>query len=646
MQKIWMFAMLVVSAVCGSLASAQTERIRSFASDIEIRADGSMCVTETITVNAQGRDIRRGIYRDFPTMYDGPWGLKTSVPFEVTRVTRGDTDEPFAIEPLSNGVRIRIGREDATLPPGEHTYTITYETAKQLGFFETHDELYWNVTGTGWAFPIDRISARVTLPHVVPEADLQLDAFTGTEGSTARDFTSRVEDDGAIVFETTTAQPQHGNMTIVAGWPKGLVDEAAAKAAGGSLLRANLFLILIGAGVLVSFVYLHFQWIRVGRDPVKGPITPRLEPPEGLSPGACRYLHKMRHDDTCYAAALFNLAVAGVVAITADEDESYEIQRLDPDAKPAYPDEKKIAKIIIPKKDDASFAFDQQNHEKIGSSIKAQALSLKDSHGHLFAKNRGPLWIGVLIVVVAWIAGVLTLPGFAMAVAGFLSVWLAFWSVACVALVVAAVKSWQNVARETNASGIGGAVFVTLLSIPFLGFWGFGMFFLASQTVLWTPLVLGLACVLFAVYAILLPAPTVEGRRLMDHIEGFALYLQGRAGGDASRGAGGIDADEFERWLPYAVALDASEDWAAYFEGVVESKLREEGEREIARREWNPHWFHGPHHLLHPTAFCESVGSSLASSVSSSSSAPGSSSGFSGGGSSGGGGGGGGGGGW
>jgi hypothetical protein len=47
-----------------------------------------MLVTETITVIAQGDRIRRGIFRDFPTMYEGPWGLRAHVPFEVSRVTR------------------------------------------------------------------------------------------------------------------------------------------------------------------------------------------------------------------------------------------------------------------------------------------------------------------------------------------------------------------------------------------------------------------------------------------------------------------------------------------------------------------------------------------------------------------------------
>jgi hypothetical protein len=255
-----------------------------------------------------------------------------------SRGSRGPgADEPHAIETLQNGVRVRIGREEVMLPAGEHTYTITYETANQLGLLRDHDELYWNVTGTGWDFPIDSITARVTLPAPVAAGDLRLEAFTGTQGATGRDFTAGVGDDGVIVFETTTPQVAGGNMTIVAGWPKGIIDEAAAKGRAASLLRANLFVILLGLGVLASFVYLHLQWIRVGRDPEKGPLSPRLEPPEGLSPGACRYLHKMRHDDTCFAAALFNLAVTGVLAIRADEDGSYEIERLDPDAKPAFP---------------------------------------------------------------------------------------------------------------------------------------------------------------------------------------------------------------------------------------------------------------------------------------------------------------------
>ena len=42
------------------------ERILSFHSDIRVMTDGMIEVTERITVRAEGKRIRRGIYRDFP----------------------------------------------------------------------------------------------------------------------------------------------------------------------------------------------------------------------------------------------------------------------------------------------------------------------------------------------------------------------------------------------------------------------------------------------------------------------------------------------------------------------------------------------------------------------------------------------------
>ena len=59
------------------------ERILSYDSDIDIRADGSLDVTERITVRAEGQQIRRGIYRDFPTRYKDRFGNRVVVDFEV-----------------------------------------------------------------------------------------------------------------------------------------------------------------------------------------------------------------------------------------------------------------------------------------------------------------------------------------------------------------------------------------------------------------------------------------------------------------------------------------------------------------------------------------------------------------------------------
>ena len=49
--------------------SIADERILNYHSDITVHQDASMTVTETITVRAERNQIKRGIYRDFPTRY-------------------------------------------------------------------------------------------------------------------------------------------------------------------------------------------------------------------------------------------------------------------------------------------------------------------------------------------------------------------------------------------------------------------------------------------------------------------------------------------------------------------------------------------------------------------------------------------------
>ena len=175
----------LVLALCGAASVAQ-ERILDFASDVSIDANGSLLVVETIVVQVEGQQIKRGIFRDFPTRYQNHRGLTVVVPFEVLNVQRDGTAEQYKVEPLDNGMRVRIGNPQQMLPRGPHMYRISYRTGRQLGFFERHDELYWNVTGNGWPFVIDRVSAWVRLPQPVPVDKLSAEAYTGPQGARGR----------------------------------------------------------------------------------------------------------------------------------------------------------------------------------------------------------------------------------------------------------------------------------------------------------------------------------------------------------------------------------------------------------------------------------------------------------------------------
>ncbi len=131
----------------------------------------------------------------------------------------------------------------------------------------------------------------------------------------------------------------------------------------------------------------------------------------------------------------------------------------------------------------------------------------------------------------------------------------------------------------------------------------------------------------------------------MDEIEGLKLYLSvaerdelaSMPGPDAAGTPPTLDAERYQRLLPYAVALDVEDAWTGKFTLAVGAAAAAATTAAIT-------WYQGgPVGDL--GSLTRAVGSSLSSQIASSSSPPGSSSGGGGGGFSGGGGGGGGGGG-
>ncbi len=143
-------------------------------------------------------------------------------------------------------------------------------------------------------------------------------------------------------------------------------------------------------------------------------------------------------------------------------------------------------------------------------------------------------------------------------------------------------------------------------------------------------------------FAFLVPAPTAEGRKLLDEIEGLKLYLGVAERDELARLPGPdapplLDAQRYQFLLPYALALDVEVAWTEKFTAAVGAAAAEAATANIG-------WYRGGN-LTSLGQLTSSLGSSLNSQIASASSPPGSSSGGGGGGFSGGGGGGGGGGG-
>ena len=112
-------AVAVLALLAGATAaSAQSERILNFTSHIVVHADASMTVTEDISVQAAGQEIKRGIIRDFPTTYRDRLGNTVKVGFKVEEVLRDGRAEAYHTENAANGVKIYIGRKTCISGPG------------------------------------------------------------------------------------------------------------------------------------------------------------------------------------------------------------------------------------------------------------------------------------------------------------------------------------------------------------------------------------------------------------------------------------------------------------------------------------------------------------------------------------------------
>lgn len=625
-----LLAVLLLLAACLG-ASAAEERILSFDSAVRVMPDASLDVTETIRVDVLGIVIRRGIIRDFPTRYVDRHGRVVTAGFSVVSVQRDGRDEPYAVESIDNGKRIRIGNKDVLLEHRPTTYAIRYRATRELGFFDGFDELYWNVTGNGWTFPIDAASVTVDLPSGA--AILRSAGYTGPQGAQGRDFTVLPAPAGRFAARTTRPLSAGEGFTVAVAFPKGVVRPPGGAEKAWWFLQDNAAAIVAWLGLVGIGLFYYRAWSRVGRDPAAGVIVPLFRPPDGLTPAAARYVREQGFDDKAFASAVIGLAVKGHLNIV-DGSAGYRFEPQAKDVAGLSAGERGLLAALGPQPVDVV----DSNHEKIGGARKALSRVLDNEYrGVAFVLNRGWFWGGaalslaVLALAFALASGETSA---ALAAAGFTAVW---WGV----IALAGRRGWTAFSAGRGFSRLGG-LFLLLFLIPFACA---GLLFPIGAVLQgWLPLdlmeVVIAAILLVALnvaFFFLLTAPTPSGRVLLDKIEGFRLYL---ATTEEDRLAV-LNPPErtpelFERYLPYALALGCAHQWSSMFTQVL-----------AMAGVSAPAWYSGSNwDAGRPARFADGLGSGLATSTAAASSPPGSSSGSDGGGSSGGGGGGGGGSGW
>jgi hypothetical protein len=246
-------------------ATAGYEVVRAL--DIRITLDdaGNARITETIDYGF-GTQRRHGIFRDLTLSqpctddWDRVW------PLDDLTVTSLTAPHDVEVEGTETGdTRLRIGDPETTVT-GDHTYVVDYTLGHVTNSFDDHDELYWNVVGTGWDVPI----ANTTVTVDGPVGALRTACFAGSTGTSAPCDAHGIDPTtDAAVFGQTLLNPYEG-LTVAIAYPPQSFSGAPIIEQRWTVARAFSVtpLTVGGAGVLLATAIGLVTWLAwsVGRD--------------------------------------------------------------------------------------------------------------------------------------------------------------------------------------------------------------------------------------------------------------------------------------------------------------------------------------------------------------------------------------------
>ncbi|MDR3230837.1 MAG: DUF2207 domain-containing protein [Synergistaceae bacterium] len=550
---------------------------------VTVSADSSIRVTEGIIFITEGHEIRRGLIRGIPVVHMEN-GRRVRGKFTVERALLDGSPVPYKVRDEGDLKEIYLG-DDSLLLLGAHRYEITYTLTRQLIFHDDGDELYWNVTGNDWIFPIFRASFSVSLPD---GAEIfESDAAVGVSGARGKEWT---RDSGGLggVFRTTRELAPGEGFSVSVVWPKGFVSPPPKSRFELLIERHGSKMVVLAAFTI--FAWYAGCWFFFGKDPKRGVVYPVFSPPHGFEPAYVGYIKKLKFDSDLLTADILDLAVKGFLSISESEGSAIsggaiKLTRTDKlaDGSLSYPLRELLEKLFPHSgertKNLGDGAFMQKLLSDLPSRYKALSRPVLSHNNKVFSLCGLALFVPftVLILIVSP-----DMPGeiFFIAIlifilSGFLRVILPF---------VKAVRGFLKVGGNTLKT-VPGVVLIIIILFTFTIFLQmFASFFTSSFlvggrmfVVFWRRDPVVASSVISALFSVvifskLMPSRTRIGRLYLDEVEGFEMYLKTaeRHRLEALYPAIGLNVPKltpevFESILPYAFALGVAETWVNTF---------------------------------------------------------------------------------
>lgn len=309
-------------------------------------------VREGITATFPNFDQNHGILRAIPETYNGH-----SLEIKIDRVI-DEKNNAYNYDTYSenSNLVLKIGDADKYVH-GTKKYFIDYHMRGVISKQADHDEFYWNINGTQWQQPINKVWVRVRVDDalhglVEPSSILpQRVCYTGVAGSTASDCKITPYETG-VDFETTSPLAAGENLTVVMAFSK---DTFANYQPSREQVTSW---VLIGLGIIlppiVALWVMVRNWRRYGRDPeATHTVVPEYLPPKDTSVLMSSTVLNEGMQPNALAAQLIDFAVRHYIKVYELEKrgifskQDYELE-LVKDFTSLRPEEKEVMQTLFP----------------------------------------------------------------------------------------------------------------------------------------------------------------------------------------------------------------------------------------------------------------------------------------------------------
>lgn len=337
-------------------------------------------------------------------------------------------------------------------------------------------------------------------------------------------------------------------------------------ALASAAVNRNLWLFAAPAALLLYYLV---AWISIGPEPEPGPLVTRYAPPDGFSAAAVRFLTTTGSDGRSFAAVIAQLAVSGCVRVEP-EDGKYKISRLVGDRRVEAglaPEEQRVLRMLFEDGPvtEMTASLEERNTAQQGLYVfhiqEELSKRLKEKY---FTRHVGVIAAGMLASVAMALvstATVKTRGTFETAMALFFMVWMMFCGLTLGMIVeVSFIAACRATARA-------GTSWLKLLpGAAALAAFAAVIAYMLRQLAHEVSPTLSLMIVAFLAvnlaWAPFFKRTTLEGRRILDDIAGFRLFLEK------------VEQDRLdklnppqeilqarEKYLAYAIALEVKEAW-------------------------------------------------------------------------------------